>query len=126
MNSPTEVVVQEFLGAGLAIHSGKDAGIGSAIKDPVGCRKVGKILFVTDVPYPNVNTEGTQWLEVGLAPLADKTVYASDTDAGKILKKPTGDDGSGEATNSGDEDFHDLLATGFTRGIRVGERITKS
>jgi hypothetical protein len=99
-------MIEEFLGAGLAIHSGEDAGIGSAIKDPVGCRKVGKILFVTDVPYPDIDTECAEWLEIGLAPLADEAVDARDLNARKMLKKPAGDDGSGKATDAGDEEVH--------------------
>jgi hypothetical protein len=43
-------MIEEFLGAGLAIHSGEDAGIGSAVEYPVGRRKGSKILFVADVP----------------------------------------------------------------------------
>jgi len=82
MNGATEIMIEEVLGTGLAIYSGEDAGIGSAIKDPVGGRKVGKILFVADVPHPDIDTKGAEWLEIGLAPLADEAVDAGDLNAG--------------------------------------------
>jgi len=79
-------MIEEFLGAGLAIYSGQDAGIGSAIKDPVSGRERSQILFVADVPHPDVDTECAEWLEVGLAPLADEAVDAGDPNAGKMLE----------------------------------------
>jgi hypothetical protein len=118
VNGPTEIVIEEFLGAGLAIHACKDAGIGSAIQNPVGGRKVGKILFVTDVPYPDINAQRAQWLEIGLAPLTDEAVDARDPNAGKMLEETPGDDRSGKAADAGDEYFHDFSATRDTRVTR--------
>ena len=106
VDSAAEVMIEEVLGAGLAINSCQDAGIRSAVENPVSCWQCCKILFVADVPYPDINTEGTQWIEVGLAPLADEAVDTGDLKAWKMLKKPAGNDGSGEATNAGDEEVH--------------------
>jgi hypothetical protein len=106
VDGAAEVVIEEFLGTGLAIDSRQHAGIGSAIKDPVSRWKVGKILLVADVPHPDIDTECAEWLEIGLAPLADEAVDAGDLNAGKMLEKPAGDDGSGEATDTSDYNMH--------------------
>jgi hypothetical protein len=106
MDGASEIVIEEFLGAGLAIHACKDAGIGSAVEHPVGCRKVGKILFVADVPHPDVDAQDTQGIKIRLAPLADETVDTGYADTGKMLKKTTSDDGSGETADAGDYNMH--------------------
>jgi len=82
MNGSPKVMIQKILGTGLSIHSREDAGIGRAIQDPFDRRKIGKILFVADVPHPDIDAEGAEWLQVGLTPFADQAVDASDPDAG--------------------------------------------
>jgi hypothetical protein len=111
-------MIEEVLGAGLAIHSGKDAGISSAVEHPVGCGQDGKILFVADVPHPDVDAECAQWLEVGLTPLSDEAVDTGDLYTGKMLKETSGNDGSGEAADAGDEEVHGM---GKSRGLRKDE-----
>jgi hypothetical protein len=106
MDGSAEVVIEEFLGAGLAIDSGEDAGVCSAIQNPVGCRKVSQILLVADIPHPDIDTEGAEWLEVGLTTLADEAVDAGDPDTGKMLEETPGDDRSGKATDASDEEMH--------------------
>ena len=118
VDCPAKIVIEEFLSAGFSVHTGKDTRIGGAIKDPIGGGKVGKILFVADVPHPHINTQGAKWLEVRLATLSDQAVDASDPDTGQMFEQTAGDDGSGKTTNSGDQYFHDCLATRGTRFTR--------
>ena len=101
-----KVMIEEVLGAGLAIHTRKDTGIGRAVEHPVGSWKIGQILFVADVPHPDIDAQGAQGLQVGLAPLTDEAVDAGDLNARAMLKKAPGDDGSREAADSGDEKVH--------------------
>jgi hypothetical protein len=101
VNSAAEVVIEEFLGTGLPIHSRHHAGIRSAIEHPVGGREVGKVLLVAYIPDPHVDSESPQWLEIGLAPLSDQVVDSCDSEIRKMLEKPSCDDGSSKATDSG-------------------------
>ena len=110
-----EVVVEKFFGARLAIHSGEDAGVGSAIQKPVRGRKVSQILLVADIPHPDIDTECAEWLEVGLTTLANEAVDAGDPDTGKMLKQAASNNGTGETTNSSNNYFHEFFAAGGTR-----------
>ena len=107
MDGASEIVIEEFLGTGLAINSSQHTRIRRAIEHPFYGWQIGEILLVADIPYPDIDSEGTQWLEIGLAPLADEAVDAYNLDTEKMLEKPACYDGSGKATDSGNEEVHE-------------------
>jgi hypothetical protein len=90
MDGASEVVIEKFLGTGLAIYTGQHAGIRSAIEYPVNRREIGQILFVADVPHPDIDPQGAQWLEISFTSFSNQTIDTSDTNTRKVLKKPTG------------------------------------
>ena len=55
MDGATEVVVEELLGTGLAVHPGKNAGIGGTVDNPIRRRKRGDVVLVSDVADSDVN-----------------------------------------------------------------------
>jgi hypothetical protein len=106
MDCTAEIVVQEFLRAGQTINSRKDAGIRSTIENPVNSREGGKILLVTYITYPDIDAEGTERLQIGLAPLAYQAIDTRDPNIRKMLQDSSGNHGSCKSANSGNENTH--------------------
>ena len=107
LDSASEIVIQEFLGTGLSIDTGEDAGIRRTIKHPVRGRNCGQIGLIADVSDADVDPEGPEKFEIRLTSLAEKIVDAGDLDPRQVLKKSTGDDGARKTADSGDEEVHE-------------------
>jgi hypothetical protein len=90
VDSTAEVMIKEVFGAGLAIHSCQDAGIGRAIEHPINNRKIDKVMLIADIPYLDIDSEGTQWLEISFTSFSNQTIDTDDTNTWHVFKKPTG------------------------------------
>ena len=90
IDGASKVVIKEFLGTGLPVNSSQHTRIGSTIEYPVNTRKIDKVMFIADIPNPDINAQGAKWLEIRLTSFSNQTIDTGDTNTRHVFKKPTG------------------------------------
>ena len=71
MDGASKIVIQEFLGAGLPINTGKHTRISRAIQHPISSGKGSQINLVSDVSDTDVDPKGAKRFEICLTPFAN-------------------------------------------------------
>jgi len=99
-------VIEEIKGTGRAIDSGKHAGIGSSINDPINGRNLLKVGRVSNVPFDKLHAENTKGSLIQPTSCAREVIKSPDLNLGLPNLQLTGNLRSDESANPCDEDLH--------------------